>query len=151
MSKYLLVIALAFSAIIANGQTSEETGIKEPINNLFEGMRKSDAALIKSAFSETAVLQTIKKNKEGKLIVENENVADFLTAITKPHADVYDERIVFETIKIDGPLASVWTPYKFYVGTTFSHCGVDSYQLVKIDGKWKIQYLIDTRRKDGCE
>jgi hypothetical protein len=79
------------------------------------------------------------------------SVADFLTAITKPHTEIYDERIVFETIKIDGPLASVWTPYKFYVGTTFSHCGVDSYQLVKIEGNWKIQYLIDTRRKDGCE
>src|SRR6478735_6598350 len=151
MSKYLLVFVLVFFAIIAKGQSTEDTSIKEPINNLFEGMRKSDAALIKSAFAETAVLQTIKKNKEGKLIVENENVADFLTAVTKPHTEVYDERIVFETIKIDGPLASVWTPYKFYVGTAFSHCGVDSYQLVKIDGKWKIQYLIDTRRKDGCE
>jgi len=151
MSKYLLVFVLVFFAIIAKGQSTEDTSIKETINNLFEGMRKSDAALIKSAFSETAVLQTIKKNKEGKLIVENENVADFLTAVTKPHTEAYDERIVFETIKIDGPLASVWTPYKFYVGTAFSHCGVDSYQLVKIDGKWKIQYLIDTRRKDGCE
>jgi len=151
MSKYLIVLVLGFSAIIANGQSTEEAGIKETINNLFEGMRKSDAALIQSALSETAVLQTIKKNKEGKLIVQNESVADFLTAITKPHPEVYDERIVFETIKIDGPLASVWTPYKFYIGATFSHCGVDSYQLVKIDGKWKIQYLIDTRRKEGCE
>jgi Putative lumazine-binding len=151
MSKYLIVLVLGFSAIIANGQSTEEAGIKETINNLFEGMRKSDAALIQSALAENAVLQSIKKNKEGKLIVQSESVADFLTAITKPHTEVYDERIVFETIKIDGPLASVWTPYKFYIGATFSHCGVDSYQLVKIDGKWKIQYLIDTRRKDGCE
>ena len=151
MSKYFIVLVLGFSAFIANGQSTEEAGIKETINNFFEGMRKSDAALIHSALSESAVLQTIKKNKEGKLIVQSESVADFLTAITKPHTEVYDERIVFETIKIDGPLASVWTPYKFYVGTTFSHCGVDSYQLVKIEGKWKIQYLIDTRRKEGCE
>jgi len=151
MSKYLLILVLWFSAIIANGQSTDEAGIKEAINNLFDGMRKSDAALIQSAFTETAVLQTIKKNKEGKLIVQNENLADFVTAVTKPHAEVYDERIVFETIKIDGPLASVWTPYKFFIGAAFSHCGVDSYQLVKIDGKWKIQYLIDTRRKEGCE
>jgi len=151
MLKYLIVFVLGFSTVIANGQSTEEAGIKEAINNLFEGMRKSDAVLIQSALSETAVLQTIKKNKEGKLIVQNESVADFLTAITKPHTEIYDERIVFETIKIDGPLASVWTPYKFYVGTNFIHCGVDSYQLVKIDGKWKIQYLIDTRRKDGCD
>lgn len=151
MSKYLIVLVLGFSAIIANAQSAEEAGIKEAINNLFEGMRKSDAALMQSAFSDSAVLQTITKNREGKLIVQNEKVSAFITAVSKPHKEIYDERIVFETIKIDGPLASVWTPYKFYIDTTFHHCGVDSYQLVKIDGKWKIQYLIDTRRKDGCE
>jgi hypothetical protein len=64
---------------------------------------------------------------------------------------VYDERISFDLVKIDGELASVWTPYKFYAGEKFSHCGVDSYQLVKLNGEWKIQYLIDTRRKQGCE
>jgi len=151
MSKYFIVFLFSFCSIMANAQSTEEAGIKEAINNLFEGMRKSDATLIQSAFTETPVLQTIKKNKEGKLIVQNEILSDFVTAVTKPHAETYDERIVFETIKIDGPLASVWTPYKFFVGTTFSHCGVDSYQLVKTDGKWKIQYLIDTRRKEGCD
>jgi len=65
--------------------------------------------------------------------------------------DAADERIVFETIRIDGPLASVWTPYNFYYEGKFSHCGVNSFQLVKINGEWKIQYLIDTRRKQGCK
>ena len=33
----------------------------------------------------------------------------------------------------------------------FSHCGVDSFQLVFINGQWKIQCLIDTRRKQPCK
>ena len=40
---------------MANAQSTEEAGIKEAINNLFEGMRKSDATLIQSAFTETPV------------------------------------------------------------------------------------------------
>jgi hypothetical protein len=40
--------------------------------------------------------------------------------------------------------------YKFYVGETFSHCGVNSFQLFKDKEGWKIIYLIDTRRKDPC-
>ncbi|HEY4150385.1 MAG TPA: hypothetical protein VGM41_15710, partial [Chitinophagaceae bacterium] len=59
-----------------------------------------------------------------------------------------DERIQFETIRIDGALAIVWAPYQFFYNGKLNHCGADSFQLVRSNGKWKIQYLIDTRRKD---
>ena len=61
-----------------------------------------------------------------------------------------EERITFSSIHIDGNLASVWTPYQFYFQGKFSHCGVNSFQMVKENGEWKIQYIIDTRRKDNC-
>jgi hypothetical protein len=97
------------------------------------------------------IFQTITRRKEGDLMVKTENVNEFLTYIAKPQRDVADERITFESIKIDGALASVWMPYKFYSGEKFSHCGANSFQLVKVDGGWKIQYIIDTRRRQGCE
>ena len=40
--------------------------------------------------------------------------------------------------------------YRFYVGDTFSHCGVNAVQLAKLDGRWQITNLMDTRRQ-GCE
>ena len=114
------------------------------------GMQKADSNLIRSAFLQGAIMQTVSKNKEGKPIVRSENLNDFIAAICKPHPEIYDERITFETIRIDVDLAMVWTPYKFYVGEKFSHCGVNSFQLVRLNGEWKIQYIIDTRRKDNC-
>ena len=39
----------------------------------------------------------------------------------------------------------------FYYKGQFLHCGVDSWQLVRLNGVWKIQYLIDTRRKEPCQ
>jgi hypothetical protein len=50
-------------------------------------------------------------------------------------------------IRIDASLAIVWAPYEFYYKGKYSHKGVDSFQLVRVNGVWKIQYLIDTRRK----
>jgi len=61
------------------------------------------------------------------------------------------KKITFSNILIDGNLASVWTPYEFYFKGQFSHCGVNSFQLVKSNNEWKIQYIIDTRRKDNCK
>ncbi|RYZ94279.1 MAG: hypothetical protein EOP47_28140, partial [Sphingobacteriaceae bacterium] len=59
-------------------------------------------------------------------------------------------RITWGDIKIDGELASVWTPYKFYLGDKFSHCGINFFQLMKMATGWKVIYIVDTRRKDNC-
>jgi hypothetical protein len=144
---YLTFIMLSF-AIKAQ---SAEDSVKLAVNKLFNGMKNSDAALLKTAFADSAILQTITRNKEGEIKIENETVETFATSISQLQKGDADERIVYDVIKIDGPLAIVWAPYKFYYKGAFSHCGVNSFQLVKLNGEWKIQYLIDTRRKKGCE
>ncbi|QIL39303.1 nuclear transport factor 2 family protein [Pedobacter sp. HDW13] len=133
----------------AFAQKDEESAIKKAVNNLFTGMKTNDSTLTRSAFATDAVMQTI-VNKDGKVNVRTESVNNFIKLIGTPHEDQYDERIVFTKILIDGPLASVWTDYKFYLGDKFSHCGVNSFQLVKGDKGWQIVYIIDTRRKDAC-
>ncbi len=145
-----IFLALILISMNAAAQTPEDA-IKATINNLFEGMRKGDTALLKTVFAPNAVMQTVLKNKEGKVIVRSEEVSRFIEFVGKPHEEVYDERISFDIIRIDNDLALAWTPYKFYVGEKFSHCGVNSFQLVRFNNEWKIQYLIDTRRKEGCE
>ncbi len=143
--KVLAVFFILMSSFI-QAQTSEETLIKTAVNSLFEGMRTSDSVKINQAFSKTAILQTIRKDGE----VKNENVEAFIASISKVQKGALDERITFSNILIDGNLASVWTPYEFYYQGKFSHCGVNSFQLVKTDNGWKIQYIIDTRRQDNC-
>jgi hypothetical protein len=148
MKALFLILTLVSTTVFAQ---SDESAVKEVINKLFEGMKKKDTAMIRSVFSDRSILQTVFKNKEGKVLVESEPLDSFLIAISRPHTEVYDEQITFDVIKIDGDLAMVWAPYKFYIGEKFSHCGVDCFQLVKLNGEWNILYLIDTRRRQGCE
>lgn len=145
----LLLTAFVFTASL-HAQTTEDS-VKATINQLFAGMKAADPAMVRASFADSAILQTISRNKEGAYFVKNESVEAFagIVAATPPNAA--DERIRYETIRIDGPLVSVWTPYQFYYDGKFSHCGVNSFQLVKLKGEWKIQYLIDTRRRQGCE
>jgi hypothetical protein len=150
MKPILITLTLILSSIYLLAQSTEDS-VKAAINMLFEGMRNADASMVNSSFSDNAILQTITRNKEGKTVVRNELVKDFAEFVSKQKKGAADERINFETIKIDEPLANAWTPYKFYYEGKFSHCGVNSFQLVRIDGQWKIQYIIDTRKKQGCE
>jgi len=148
MKSLFIILTFVTTTVLAQ---NDENAVKQPISRLFEGMKKSDTAMIRSVFSSVPVLQTIIKNAEGKVWVETEPLDSFLVSIAAPHVEVYDERITFDIIKIDGELAMVWAPYKFYIGDKFSHCGVDCFQLVKTNSEWKIQYLIDTRRRQNCD
>ena len=150
MRKVLLFVLITVGMNNLQAQSAEDS-VKATVNQLFEGMKTANATLVKGVFADSAVLQTITRNREGKTIIRNEEISTFADFVGKQKQGAADERIQFETIKIDGPLAIVWTPYKFYYNGQFSHCGVNSFQLVRFEGQWKIQYLIDTRRKEKCE
>ncbi|MGG5208321.1 nuclear transport factor 2 family protein [Chryseobacterium sp. MIQD13] len=143
MNKF--IAAALFFCTFCFGQQNQE--IEKPIRNLFSGMKNADPELMKSAFAEGAILQTIAKDGT----VKNENVQEFITSITKFSKDDLDERITVDAVHTDGGLASVFTPYSFYFKGKFSHCGANSFQLVKQETGWKIQYIIDTRRKENCK
>jgi hypothetical protein len=132
-----------------NAQSAEDS-VKTVVNKMFDAMRNTDTALLRSTFSGSIVFHTI-VTTAGATSVRSEDPGEFISFIGKEKKGAADEQIQFETIKLDGPLALVWAPYKFYYNGKFSHCGVDSFQLVRINGVWKIQYIIDTRRKQGCE
>ena len=150
MKKLFLFLLIFNTAMVSRAQTAEDS-VKKIVNNLFTAMKNADAVLLKSVFADSAILQTIAKNKAGETIIRNEQVAEFIDFVSKQPKGGADEQISFASIKIDGDLASVWTPYKFYYNGNFSHCGVNSFQLVRLKNEWKIQFLIDTRRKKGCE
>ncbi len=149
MKYFFIVLTVMMCGTTANSQTAEDS-VKSVINNLFTAMKTADAVLLKSCFADSMVLQTISRNKEGKLVVKNETPSGFIDFVSKESPGNADERITFDVVKVDGPLAIAWTPYNFYYKGQFSHCGVNSFQLVRFNGEWKIQYLIDTRRKQGC-
>jgi uncharacterized protein (TIGR02246 family) len=149
----LLVLLLAFPALsqISAFSQQEEVEVEAVIKKMFDGMRAKDADAVAAAFSKDAVMQTVIAKPEGSEVGSNA-VADFVKRIasTPPETNL-DERISEYQIKVDGTMASAWTPYRFYVNGNFSHCGVNSFQLVKMAEGWKIVYIIDTRRKEPCE
>lgn len=143
---FVLMLNFQFSA----SAQSEEENVKAVIQSLFEGMKTKNADLVQAAFYPEAPMQTVIPGESGSTIGSNA-VGDFVSRIANTPADTQlDERILDFQIKVDGDMAAAWTPYEFYVNDQFSHCGVNSFQLVKMAEGWKIVYIIDTRRKEDC-
>lgn len=137
---FLLISSFSFA------QNSIEKEVVKPIENLFQAMKSADSIGVKNAFSSSAIMQTFGKNNE----IRTEKVEGFAKQVGGSKVGDLDERFTISKVLVDGNMASVWVPYQFYYKGNYSHCGVNSFQLAKLNNEWKIQYIIDTRRKDNC-
>lgn len=142
------LLLLLFSV---NAQDTDKANIMKVVNQVFEAMRTNDSSLLKQCFVDKPNTFTVYKDQEAKVNLATGDFQRFIDAVGKPKEQVWNEPIWNEKVEIDGPLASVWVDYAFYVDDQFSHCGVDAFHLTKLDGKWKIFHLVDTRRKADCE
>jgi hypothetical protein len=150
MKKILFLTLSLLISLKTFAQQADKDAVKQTINTMFDAMRKGDSTLLRSTFHKNIVFEGVANKKDGAVELNIDNPNDFIKAVGTPHKEIWDEQIIFNDIKIDGDLASVWTPYKFYLGKTFSHCGVDVFQLMRTAAGWKIIYVVDTRRKDNC-
>jgi len=141
---------LCGAAAFARAQSAEEQEVLKPIRRLFDGMRKADTAMVRSAFHpDVSFMSTGVRN--GETVVRKESLDAFVKVIGTPRPEMLDERVWNEKTLIDGPLASVWMDYALFIGPRFSHCGVDAFQLAKMSDGWKIIAIADTRRTESCK
>ncbi|MFD1063703.1 nuclear transport factor 2 family protein [Winogradskyella litorisediminis] len=151
MKSQILILIISLFLSFGYSQSQQDEQVKQTIEEFFEAFHKQDTVKLKAMAMGDINMQSISVNKEGKTLLDTSNYSDFLKNIASiPNNKSFREKLLGFDIKIDGNMANAWTPYEFYFDGNFSHCGVNSFQLAKDDGKWKIIYLVDTRRREGC-
>jgi len=151
----LAFFCLAFITVNAQGPNPPEIDaqeqVKQVIETFFDGFHKQDSSIIKNTLIDKVVLQTTGRDLEGKTRFREENLSEVLASICSiPDSIKFEERLTSFSIQVDRTMANAWVGYEFWLNDEFSHCGINSFQLVDFDGEWKIIYLIDTRGKAGC-
>lgn len=144
----LLGLLLMNSSVHAQ---SDKENIESVIRTLFDGMYKSDSAMVRSAFAKEVTMATAAFDKQGSpVFIREYSIADFLKSVAMPKSQPISEEIWNLSIQIDGTFAQAWCDYGLYVGNRFIHCGVDAFHLFKTAEGWKIFHLADTRRRENC-
>jgi hypothetical protein len=123
--------------------SAEQQAVLAPITQMFDGMTKRDATLIKKPVLSGGVMVLMRDGKPTQMTFE-----DFATRVGKPGTTKIEERIHDPLVRIDNDLAVVWAPFEFLVDGKVDHCGTDLFNLVRVDGKWIIASVADTGRKD---
>jgi hypothetical protein len=146
-----LVLPFILCMLLMNAAKAQETEhVRKTVDQLFDGMRTGDSTLLQKVFDPNCSLTSFSRNKKDSVEIHKSDASSFIKAAGKPHKEKWDERIYDVKILVDDRLATVWAPYKFYLGDQFSHCGVNVFTLIKSESGWKIYEIKDTRRKTDC-
>ncbi len=151
--KSLITLSLVLFTTISFAQTnSDEESAKKLVVDFFEAFHQQDTIKLKSFAHQDVILHSISVSSEKETKLTTDTYTKFLTGIASiPETTRFEEVLHDFEISVHGKMANVSTPYSFYLNGEFSHCGVNSFQLMQVEEEWKIIYLVDTRQKTGCK
>ena len=120
-------------------------------DKLFEAMRAKNADAIRALFIAEGQLVAVDKPRSGEGISKTRIfTADAFAKMIAEGKGEFIEKMPEKEVKINGDFALVTGRYTFYVGDKFSHCGVNSFHLVRTETGWRIANAASTLEFD-CE
>jgi Putative lumazine-binding len=146
----LLVPAVAGAQTAAGDTLRAKREVVEVAQRVMDAMATKDTAKLLSAFAPGASLWGVRP-KDGGSVLQQLKAEEFAAYVARDTRGKWEEPLGEAEVRIDGPLATVWVPYEFYLAGKFSHCGIDAFQLLRLKEGWKIVSLADTYRTENCE
>ena len=151
----LLAAALALLALPAPApsQQPDAAGAATPeaaVRGLFDAMRSADSAAARNYLHPDARLQR-PVEEDGEQALSVSGVGGWLRSIGGAEPGQLDEEIWDLEVRRDGRLATAWMQYAFYLDGELHHCGVNAFQLVRLEDGWVAFSIADTSREQGCQ
>jgi len=129
--------------ISSNAATTEKQAVIAAVIEMFDGMSKRDAELIKKPLLSVGSMVLMREGKPVQITFQ-----EFAERVSKPGTTHIEERIHDPLVRIDHDLAVVWAPFEFVEDGKVDHCGTDLFNLIHTNGKWLIASIADTGRKN---
>jgi len=156
MKLFLLALTLISACIYVQAQTQpkpsrnpntdDAKAAAQVVESLFTAMKAKDAQAMSALFIKDGQLVAIDKPRtgEGPSTTRIFSGEAFAKLISESKGADYLEQMKDPEVKIFGDMALVFGRYTFHVGDKFSHCGTNSFHLVRTADGWKIANVAST-------
>lgn len=145
--RYWTYVALGLTAMIPTMQlqasTPEEKAILRSVQKIMDGVAQRNRAMVKEQLFPGGMATLIREGKPLQLHFDA-----FVERLPTTGTTKLEERLYDPLVRIDGEIAVVWAPYKFFVDDKVDHCGTDLFSLIHQDGRWLVSGIADNSRKD---
>ena len=147
MKKNILIGLMLYSTGLFAQECSHPM---EAVERFFTTFHAKDSLGMKKIMHPKArLLRAAVRNKQS--VVLEYDIEKFIRAVaTRNATPTWEEQLGEPVVQQDQNLATVWVPFRFYLGGKLAHCGVNAFTLVAEGASWKILSLMDTGTKD-CE
>ncbi len=151
----LAVLCLSATCIIAAPAADERKAVLDTVGLLLDGWREANAAKLETALHKDfrEVTMHLQEGAWATTVVDRSRLVGLMGKIDK---GAWDDHLLAPQVLIDGPIAVVWSRYRFTVhfvedgvAKSPAHCGIETFQLYRNDGAWKIVNFADTHM-DSC-
>lgn len=150
---YLSLMYLLLVPAGASAETEDRAAILAVMERVFAAVNSGDPdewRAIQLAEGTTISFRPNPNGRPGELTMRLTSNDEFVASQTDNGHDYRERWTGDPTVLIRGPIAVVWGEYEFWIDSEFSHCGIDSVDLVKINGEWKVANLMWTVETQGC-
>lgn len=147
MKKIILIGLMLYSTGLF---AQERSHPMEAVERFFTAFHAKDSLGMQAVMHPKArLIRAAVRNKQS-VVIEN-NIEKFIRVVaTRNASPTWEEQLGKPKVQQDQNLATVWVPFRFYMGGKLSHCGVNAFTLVAEGTSWKILSLMDTGTK-VCE
>lgn len=141
------IVATVVFATPALSQTQDERDVVAVVQKLFDTMATCDATTARAITMPEGRLYRLVAGAEP--VVRSTTFEEFTASLAKCGRKML-ERMWQPQVRVHKGIATVWAPYDFWLDGAFSHCGIDSFELVKTADGWKLTGGTYTVEREGC-
>jgi ketosteroid isomerase-like protein len=128
---------------------ADEAAVVAAVEAFLDALNAKDGPRLAATLAPGAVFHSAAENpRTGPIVVRTGE--EFVALVVRSPNELHERKWDPE-VRIQGRIATVWAPYDFWIDGTFSHCGIDAFNLVQTEDGWRISSAVYTTEREGCE
>lgn len=141
LTRALLLLVLSAGAVNAqSARTADERAAIAAADSLLAALSRQDRAAMARFATDSANVGS-SALRDGS---ERVSIRSWAADIARIGASKFTERGFAAEVRVHDRVAQVWMPYDLYRNGAWSHCGIDAFTLLKVNGEWKVSSLFYT-------
>jgi len=146
---FALLLAIAAPAATQHADEADTRAVMATVDQLFGALASKDRAALLGAVVSEGRATSAGVDEQGRPEVVSTDWTTFADRLARS-TEQLRERLVDPHVHVEGDIAMIWSRYEFERNGAFSHCGIDHFDLVRIEGRWRVLNLTWTRQTTGC-
>jgi hypothetical protein len=137
------------AAAAAATQDADRAELMRAVDEVYAAINSNDVEAFKRLEVPEGMTFRLRYQPDGSMkLVPKSNLQDLSDTATEKRR--FTEKYWDPTVLIHRDMAVFWAPYSFDIDGKRSHCGIDVFDFIRVDGQWKLANSMWTVEPDGC-